>query len=73
MPNLELRIGTKLAIAAGLGVVLVAGMVVNEQLSSAAVELSNEGREPQGVERMGRCRSPDAGAIRYFTAPCRRP
>jgi len=35
---LRLRIGTKLAIASGIGVVLVCGMVVNEQLSDNKVE-----------------------------------
>src|SRR5215471_19305617 len=35
---IELRIGTKLAITAGLGVLLVAGMVMNSYLSGETVE-----------------------------------
>ena len=38
MFRFKLRIGTKLAIASGIGVVLVAAMVVNEQLSNSQVE-----------------------------------
>jgi methyl-accepting chemotaxis protein len=38
MFELKLRIGTKLAIASGIGVFLVAGMVVNEQLSNNSVD-----------------------------------
>jgi methyl-accepting chemotaxis protein len=34
----DMRIGTKLGICVGVGVVLVAGMIVNEQASSIAVE-----------------------------------
>jgi methyl-accepting chemotaxis protein len=34
---MKFRIGTKLAIASGIGVFLVAGMVINEQLSSSKV------------------------------------
>jgi methyl-accepting chemotaxis protein len=42
MPNFsvlaKMRIGTKLGLSAGLGVVLVAGMIVNEQIGNSAVE-----------------------------------
>jgi len=45
MPSLsvlsQMRIGTKLGISAGLGVVLVVGMVVNEQTGTSAVERQN--------------------------------
>jgi methyl-accepting chemotaxis protein len=45
MPNLsilsKMRIGTKLGISAGLGVVLVAAMIVNEQSGTSAVERQN--------------------------------
>ena len=37
LPRLNIRIGTKLAITVGIGVVLVVGMMVNQQLSNAAV------------------------------------
>ena len=36
MRKIRLRIGTKLGISAGLGIVLVAGMIVNDQLSTFA-------------------------------------
>ena len=38
MFRIKLRIGTKLAIASGVGVILVAAMVLNEQFSNRAVE-----------------------------------
>ena len=38
MISFKLRIGAKLAIASGIGVVLVAGMVINEQLNNRVVE-----------------------------------
>jgi methyl-accepting chemotaxis protein len=38
MFQLKFRIGSKLAIASGIGVVLVCGMMVNEQLSNGEVE-----------------------------------
>src|SRR5262249_39860223 len=38
MFQFKLRIGTKLVIASGLGVVLVGGMMINEQLSNGQVE-----------------------------------
>src|SRR5262249_44656424 len=38
MIRLKLRIGAKLAVASGIGVILAAGMVVNEQLNNGAVE-----------------------------------
>ncbi len=45
MPTLsvlsKMRIGTKLGISAGLGVVLVAAMIVNEQSGTSAVERQN--------------------------------
>jgi methyl-accepting chemotaxis protein len=45
MPSLsiisQMRIGTKLGISAGLGVVLVVGMMVNEQTGTSAVERQN--------------------------------
>jgi methyl-accepting chemotaxis protein len=34
---MNIRIGTKLAITVGIGVVLVAGMIVNQQLSNTSV------------------------------------
>ncbi len=37
LSRLNIRIGTKLAITVGIGVVLVAGMMVNQQLSNASV------------------------------------
>jgi methyl-accepting chemotaxis protein len=37
MPRLNFRIGTKLAITVGVGVVLVAGMIVNQQLGNSSV------------------------------------
>jgi methyl-accepting chemotaxis protein len=37
LSRLNIRIGTKLAITVGIGVVLVAGMIVNQQLSNASV------------------------------------
>ena len=46
--RLKMRIGTKLAITVGAGVVLVAGMVVNQQLSNASVDRQAErGRKEQ--------------------------
>ncbi len=41
-PKLQLRIGTKLAVSAGIGVVLVAGMLVNEQFTSRSVIRQSE-------------------------------
>src|ERR1700674_3191545 len=37
---MKLRIGAKLAISAGIGIALVAGMVLNQQLSGSSVEQS---------------------------------
>ena len=37
LSRLNIRIGTKLAITVGIGVVLVAGMMVNQQISNASV------------------------------------
>ena len=37
LPRLNVRIGTKLAITVGVGVVLVAGMIVNQQLGNSSV------------------------------------
>ena len=37
LSRLNLRVGTKLAITVGIGVVLVAGMIVNQQLSNASM------------------------------------
>jgi methyl-accepting chemotaxis protein len=37
LPSLSARIGTKLAITVGVGVVLVAGMIVNQQLGNSSV------------------------------------
>ena len=37
LSRLNIRIGTKLAITVGIGVVLVAGMIVNQELSNASV------------------------------------
>ena len=41
MFNLKFRIGTKLGISAGLGVVLVAAMVVNQQMSGGSIAVAN--------------------------------
>jgi methyl-accepting chemotaxis protein len=53
MPNFSLlskmRIGTKLGISAGLGVVLVAAMIVNEQTGTSAVERQNTIAQRQQV------------------------
>jgi hypothetical protein len=38
----HLRIGTKLAITVGIGVVLVAAMIVNQQLSNTSVARQTE-------------------------------
>ena len=40
--RLNFRIGTKLAITVGIGVVLVAGMIINQQLSNASVAQQTE-------------------------------
>jgi methyl-accepting chemotaxis protein len=37
LSRLNIRVGTKLAITVGIGVVLVAGMIVNQQISDASV------------------------------------
>ena len=37
LSRLNIRIGTKLAITVGIGVVLVAGMIANQQISNASV------------------------------------
>jgi methyl-accepting chemotaxis protein len=37
LSRLNVRIGTKLAITVGIGVVLVAGMIVNQQISNTSV------------------------------------
>jgi methyl-accepting chemotaxis protein len=42
LSRLNIRIGTKLAITVGVGVVLVTGMVVNQQLSNASIALQAE-------------------------------
>jgi methyl-accepting chemotaxis protein len=48
--QLNLRIGTKLAISVGLGVVLVAGMILNQQFGNASVGRQAErGRTDQAV------------------------
>src|SRR5262249_27522184 len=39
---MNIRIGTKLAVTVGIGVVLVAGMIVNQQLSNTSVGRQNE-------------------------------
>ena len=39
---MNIRIGTKLAITVGIGVVLVAGMIVNQQLSNTSVARQTE-------------------------------
>src|SRR2546423_11770928 len=38
MRKLNFRIGTKLGIAAGLGVLLVGGMLINQQVGNALIE-----------------------------------
>jgi hypothetical protein len=42
LPRLNVRIGTKLAITVGIGVVLVAGMIVNQQISNTSVAQQTE-------------------------------
>ena len=50
LPRLNLRIGTKLAISVSLGVVLVAGMILNQQFGNASVGRQAErGRTDQAV------------------------
>ena len=50
LPELNFRIGTKLAIAVGVGVALVAGMVVNQQLGNSSVARQAErGRGEQAA------------------------
>lgn len=39
---MKIRIGTKLAITVGIGVVLVAGMIVNQQLSNISIAQQTE-------------------------------
>jgi methyl-accepting chemotaxis protein len=43
----KIRIGTKLAISVSIGVLLVTGMIVNEQISTAAVERLNADADRQ--------------------------
>jgi methyl-accepting chemotaxis protein len=47
MAGLNLRIGTKLGIASALGILLVIGMLTNQQLSDAAVERATKAAEAQ--------------------------
>ncbi|MGP0092211.1 MAG: methyl-accepting chemotaxis protein [Xanthobacteraceae bacterium] len=42
MSGFKFRIGTKLAVSAGIGIVLVAGMMLNQQLSAGSVEQAME-------------------------------
>jgi methyl-accepting chemotaxis protein len=42
MSGFKFRIGTKLAVSAGTGIVLVAGMMLNQQLSAGSVEQAME-------------------------------
>jgi methyl-accepting chemotaxis protein len=42
MFNLKFKIGTKLGISAGLGVVLVAAMVINQQMSGGSIAVANK-------------------------------
>ena len=50
MARLNFRIGTKLAISVGVGVVLVAGMILNQQLGNSSVARQAErGRSDQAV------------------------
>jgi methyl-accepting chemotaxis protein len=42
LSRMNIRIGTKLAITVGIGVVLVAGMIVNQQLSNTSVARQTE-------------------------------
>ena len=42
LSRMNMRIGTKLAITVGIGVVLVAGMIVNQQLSNTSVARQTE-------------------------------
>jgi methyl-accepting chemotaxis protein len=49
-PRLNVRIGTKLAISVGAGVVLVAGMILNQQFGNSSVARQAErGRSDQAV------------------------
>ena len=50
LPRLNIRVGTKLAISVGAGVVLVAGMILNQQFSNSSVARQAErGRIDQTV------------------------
>ncbi|MGA2566847.1 MAG: methyl-accepting chemotaxis protein [Pseudolabrys sp.] len=50
LPRLNFRIGTKLAISVGVGVVLVAGMILNQQLGNSSVARQAErGRSDQAA------------------------
>ena len=42
LSRMNIRIGTKLAITVGIGVVLVAGMIVNQELSNTSVARQTE-------------------------------
>ena len=42
LSKLKFRIGTKLAISAGIGIALVCGMLANQILGNASVGASNE-------------------------------
>jgi methyl-accepting chemotaxis protein len=47
MAGLTLRIGTKLGIASAVGILLVAGMLTNQELSDAAVEHATQAADAQ--------------------------
>jgi methyl-accepting chemotaxis protein len=50
LPRLNFRIGTKLAITVGVGVMLVAGMVLNQQIGNSSVaEQAERGRSDQAA------------------------
>ena len=45
----KLRIGTKLALVSGLGIVFVVGMIVNQMIGSGSVARSTEAADTQRV------------------------
>ena len=58
----KIRIGTKLGLFLGLGVVLMAGMIVSEQINSNIIEALVAAADKQQaiVKRKHQHRSPDA-------------
>jgi hypothetical protein len=59
---MNISIGTKLAVTVGIGVVLVAGMIVNQQLSNTSVARQTElARDEQLVRIASAWRSHPGG------------